>query len=177
VHLDRATLEAGLPRVRQSPQDRGTVELIVRRPAIVERERVAEALLSTIEGLVGDNWSKRPDPHTDLQLTLMNARAAALVAGHPDRWQLAGDQLYVELDLSDENIPPGTRLLIGSAVIEISEEPHTGCGKFSARFGVDALKFVNSEVGRELHLRGVNAKVIADGVVRSGDLVVRAEGF
>jgi hypothetical protein len=173
MHLDRATLEAGLPRVRESPRDRGRVEQIVRRPADGERELVSEAQLNTIEGLVGDNWSKRPEPLVDLQLTLMNARAAALVAGHPDRWQLAGDQLYVDLDLRGENVPPGTRLQVGSAVIEVTNEPHTGCGKFSARFGVEALKFVNTKLGRELNLRGINAKVIAGGVVRPRDQVVK----
>jgi MOSC domain-containing protein YiiM len=109
-----------------------------------------------------------------MQLTLMNVRSATLIAGAPDRRQLAGDQFFVDLDLSVENVPPGSRLKLGDATVEITEIPHRGCGKFSARFGVDALKFVNSEVGRELNLRGVNAKIIDGGVVRRGDAISKA---
>jgi MOSC domain-containing protein YiiM len=168
-------LEQGLDEVRESPKDTGTVELIARRPELDERELLEEAELDPAEGLVGDRWRKAGGrPKTDRQLTLMNARAAALVAGAPDRWALAGDQLYVDFDLSDENVPPGTRLRVGSALIEITAEPHLGCGKFSRRFGVDALKLVNSEVGRALHLRGVNARVITGGAVRKGDRISRA---
>jgi hypothetical protein len=143
-----ATLEGGLDGVRRSPKDRGRVELIVRRPAENEREALAEATLDTDDGLVGDSWRRRgsaangDSPDRRRQLTLMNARAAALVAGDADRWQLAGDQLYVDLDLSCENLPPGTRLAAGSAIIEVTDLPHRGCGKFASRFGVDALKFV-----------------------------------
>src|SRR5690606_22235095 len=100
-------------------------------------------------------------------------RAAALVARTRDRWALAGDQLYVDLDLSDDNLPPGTRLAIGSAVLEVSPAPHRGCKKFMARFGLDALRFVNSEQGYALHLRGINATVAQSGVVRAGDLVTK----
>jgi hypothetical protein len=164
-HLDFASLEAGLEEIRGSPADSGRLELIVRRPAENEREVLAEAELDPIEGLVGDRGS----PNPKLQLTLMNARLAALVAGDPERRALAGDQLYVDFDLSTANVPAGTRLTVGSATIEITDEPHTGCGKFAARFGVDALKFVNSAVGRELNLRGVNAKVVAGGPIRTGD--------
>ncbi len=175
-------LQAGLDHVRASPFDRGRIELIVRRPAENEREVLHEATLDTIDGLVGDTWKLRPSsltgnrgPHPDLQLTLMNARVTALIAQTPDRWQLAGDQLYVDFDLSIRNLPPGTQLAIGpSALIEITDKPHTGCSKFTKRFGVDAMKFVNSTVGRELHMRGVNAKVIAAGVVTVGDLVAKA---
>jgi MOSC domain-containing protein YiiM len=177
AHLELPTLEAGLDEVRLSPADAGRVELIVRRPAEDEREVLVEGQLSTEVGLVGDKWSiarggKPPNP--DAQLTLMNARAAALVAGGPDHGGLAGDQLYVDLDLSQENLPPGTRLAIGSAVVEVSAEPHTGCGKFARRFGVDALKFVNTKHGRELRLRGMNTKVIVGGVVRPGDVITKA---
>jgi MOSC domain-containing protein YiiM len=167
AHLDPAALEAGLDEIRRSPQDRGTVELIVRRPAVEEREVLEEAEIDPVEGLVGDRGSANPD----LQITLMNARVAALVADDPERRQLAGDQLYVDFDLSRANVPPGTRLDVGSATLEISEQPHTGCGKFAKRFGVDALKFVNSKVGRELNLRGVNARVVAGGRVRPGDRI------
>jgi MOSC domain-containing protein YiiM len=108
-----------------------------------------------------------------MQLNIMNARAIALIAQSKDRWPLAGDQLFIDLDLSADNLPPGTRLALGSAVIEITEQPHTGCGKFSSRFGTDAMKFVNSTVGRQLHLRGVNARVVQSGVIRLGDLATK----
>jgi hypothetical protein len=164
--------------VRSSPRDRGRVELITRRPEVDVREVVDEATLDPERGLVGDNWETKPSlatgaPNPLAQLTLMNARATALVAGERERWPLAGDQLYVDLDLSYENLPPGTRLSVGEAVIEVTGEPHLGCGKFAARFGVDALKLVNSAVGRELNLRGVNARVISGGTVRTGDAIAK----
>jgi hypothetical protein len=165
-------LESGLPEVRAAPVDNGTVELIVRRPAEEEREVLDEALLDTVEGLVGDRW----DPelkNPDTALTLMNARVTALVAGPRARWPLAGDQLYVDLDISYANLPPGTRLSVGEAVIEVTPEPHLGCGKFVRRFGVHAQKLVNSPVGRELNLRGINARVVRAGVVRRGDRIVK----
>jgi hypothetical protein len=180
-HFDLATLEAGLDQIRNSPKDAGRVELICRRPQTEQREVIDEAVLETGQGLVGDNWLTRGSKstadgsaHPDMQLTLMNVRSATLIAGAPDRRQLAGDQFFVDLDLSVENVPPGSRLKLGDATVEITEIPHRGCGKFSARFGVDALKFVNSEVGRELNLRGVNAKIIDGGVVRRGDAVSKA---
>lgn len=179
-HVELTALEAGLDHIRNSPKDSGTIELIVRRPAVDEREVLAEAVLDIAEGLVGDRWtapagSPGPDgsPSRATQLTLMNARVAALVAGDPDRWQLAGDQLFVDLDLSKANLPPGTRLAAGAALIEITDEPHTGCGKFAARFGVDAQRFINSHNGRELNLRGVNAMVISAGLLRRGDTIRR----
>jgi hypothetical protein len=180
-HFDLATLEAGLDQIRASPNDAGHVELICRRPQTEQREVIDEVVLDTEQGLVGDNWLTRgsksmPDgsAHPDMQLTLMNVRSATLIAGPPERRRLAGDQFFVDLDLSIQNIPPGSRLKLGDATIEITEIPHRGCGKFSARFGVDALKFVNSKVGRELNLRGVNARVVDGGVVRRGDAIVKA---
>ena len=180
-HLTATALEAGLGEIRRSPADHGRVELIVRRPAENERDVLLEGALDAAEGLVGDTWQERGSggtsdgsPHPDKQLTMMNARAAALVAGQTDRWGLAGDQLYVDLDLSYGNIPPGTRLEMGSAVIEVTDQPHRGCKKFAARFGRDALQFVNSPTGRELNLRGVNAKVVVPGTVRVGDVVRKA---
>ena len=176
THLATDDLHAGLDHVRRSPKDGGRVELIVRRPAENEREEVEEATLDRQEGLVGDTWpvriSKRtgegPDP--DRQLTVMNARAATLVAGADEHGGLAGDQVYVDLDLSYDNIPPGTRLELGTAVIEVTAAPHRGCAKFAARFGKDALRFVNSIVGQELNLRGINARVVRAGIIRVGDV-------
>ncbi|MBV8160619.1 MAG: MOSC domain-containing protein [Acidimicrobiia bacterium] len=179
THLATPDLQAGLEHVRSSPKDNGVVELIVRRPAEGQREVVSEARLDRTRGLVGDGWHVRRSPRTgdgpdpERQLTLMNARAAALVAGTADHGGLAGDQVYVDLDLGYANIPPGTRLQLGTAVIEVSAAPHTGCAKFRSRFGADALRFVNSDVGRELNLRGINAMIVVAGTVRTGDAVRR----
>jgi MOSC domain-containing protein YiiM len=169
-YVSAALLESGLDEIRRSPSGEGRVELIVRRPAKNEREAVPEAMLDCAEGLIGDTWAEGT-AHPDTQLTLMNARVALLVAGEADRRQLAGDQLYVDFDLSQENIPSGTRLELGSAVVEITSPPHLGCNKFAERFGPDARRFVNSPVGRELRLRGVNARVVVAGIVRVGDRV------
>jgi len=177
TYLATDDLHAGLDHIRSSPRDDGRVELMVRRPAENEREVVEEARLDLADGLIGDTWTVRisqrtgvgPDP--ERQLTLMNARAAALVAGTAEHGGLAGDQVYIDLDLSYDNIPPGTRLQLGTALIEVSPAPHRGCAKFAARFGKDALRFVNSDVGQELNLRGVNAKVVVAGTVRTGDVV------
>jgi hypothetical protein len=177
-HVGLATLERGLDEIRRSPSDRGLIDLIVRRPAIGERELLAEATIDEAVGIVGDCWHWKPSskttdggPNPGAQVTLMNSRVASLVAGEPERRALAGDQLYVDMELSERNLPPGTRLRAGSALIEITAVPHRGCGKFTKRFGVDAAKFVNSKVGRELNLRGVNARVVERGTVRVGDLV------
>jgi MOSC domain-containing protein YiiM len=169
-HPSAATLEAGLDDIRGAPADDGRVELIVRRPAMGERELLAEAQLDPARGLVGDTWIDR-SPQRDRQLTLMNARVARLVAGGVERAPLAGDQLYVDLDLSEANLPAGSRLQVGSAVVEITAEPHRGCQKFTQRFGLAALRFVNSDVGCELRLRGANARVVVPGTVRAGDAI------
>jgi MOSC domain-containing protein YiiM len=178
-HLTQDELEAGLPEILASPRDSGAIKLIVQRPAVNERQSVESGELDVEQGLVGDNWKARgsgamPDrsAHPDMQLTIMNARAAALVAQDPERWALAGDQFYVDLDLSTENLPAGSRLHIGDAVVEVTAEPHTGCVKFLKRFGRDAMKFVNSELGCKLNLRGINARVIKGGKVTTDDVVV-----
>lgn len=171
-------LEAGLDGITASPTDGGVVEMIVRRPDIGAREILQEGQLGLIEGLVGDNWQRRSSrrtadgtPHPDMQLNLMNSRVAALVAQDKSRWHLAGDQLFVDFDLSARNVPPGTRLAIGSAVIEVTAQPHTGCAKFVERFGLDAMKFVNSRERQDLNLRGVNARVVRPGTLRVGDTI------
>ena len=177
-HLTTVELEAGLAEVGRSPQDEGVLELVVARPGVGEREVLEAGDLSQGEGLVGDNWRLRRSsrtangsPHPDMQLNVMNARVVALLAQTKSRWPLAGDQLFVDFDLSAENVPPGTRLAIGAAVIELTDQPHPGCGKFVERFGVDAMKFVNSMLGRRLQLRGVNARVVQSGRIQVGDPV------
>ncbi|HEY7181941.1 MAG TPA: MOSC domain-containing protein [Blastocatellia bacterium] len=177
-HLTTAELEAGLDSIRRSPKDEGAIAMIVRRPQVDAREVLEEGELDLAEGLLGDTWkvrgsSRTPDgsAHPDMQLNIINARVIALLAREKDRWPLAGDQLFIDLDVSSENLPPGTRLALGAAVIEVTDQPHTGCKKFAARFGLDALKFVNSPLGRQLRLRGVNARVTKPGVIRVGDLV------
>ena len=177
-HRTAEELTAALDEIRQSPSATGTVELIVRRPAEDERELLDEGMLDLEEGLIGDVWKtrgsrSRPDgsANPDAQLTLMNVRAADVIAVTPERKPLAGDQFFVDLDLSIDNLPPGTKLSLGDAVVEVTAEPHTGCAKFSARFGTEALKFVNKSPGRELRLRGVNARVVTPGAVRVGDAI------
>ena len=178
IQRTRTELEGALPHMREAPADGGTLQMIVRRPAVNEREVLDEAMLDLEDGLSGDTWNRRgssrtPDgsPHPGMQLTLMNTRVIDFLTGGREHWPLAGDQLYVDMDLSTTNLPPGTRLAIGGAVVEVSAMPHTGCDKFVARFGLDAMKFVNSPLGRELNLRGINAFVVTPGLVRRGDSV------
>jgi hypothetical protein len=179
-HRSLAEIRDGLDLVRQSPRGAGTLELAVRRPSDGTREVLARAELDRETGLVGDNWSQRPSsrtpdnsPHPEMQLNVINARFVALIAG-PDRdaWALAGDQLYVDLDLSFDALPAGSRLAIGEqAVIEVTAQPHTGCAKFAARFGRDAHKFVWTDEAKNLRLRGLNARVIVAGTIEPGDTV------
>lgn len=180
VHRSTEELEAGLELVRASPAEDGTLEMIVCRPAEDERVVLEEGRLDPGTGLEGDSWRARGSTSTpdgsanpEAQLTVMSSRVAALVAGTEDHGGLAGDQLYVDLDLSEETMPAGTRLEIGEAVIELTEKPHRGCEKFAARFGQDALRFVNTGEGRRLRLRGRNARVVVPGLIRRGDEVHR----
>ena len=180
THLTTAQLEAGIEYVLQAPADRGTLVKVVRRPDVERREIAEEGVLDTDLGLVGDNWKARgststPDGSANpvAQITVMNSRFLSLIAQSEERWELAGDQLIVDLDLSMENLPSGTRLSIGSAVLEISEKPHTGCAKFSARFGQDALRYVSTPSGREQRLRGVNTRIVQSGTIRVGDTLAK----
>ncbi|HMP65526.1 MAG TPA: hypothetical protein PKD11_08060 [Pyrinomonadaceae bacterium] len=178
-HLTLAEIEAGIDDVLDSPKDVGVLEMIVRRPAVNEREVLESGYLDVETGLVGDNWLTRGSSRTDnglghpeMQLNVMNYRYALLIAGSRERVQLAGDQLFVDLDLSEANVPPGTRLKIGNTVIEVTSIPHLGCKKFVERFGLEAMKFANSEFGREHHLRGINAKVVAGGHIAVGSSLI-----
>jgi hypothetical protein len=170
-HRTRDELSVGLEHVRDAPSDAGTLELIVGRPAVDERLILASAELDVDRGLVADRWSRGSKPNPKSQLTVMNVRATELVAGDRSRWPLAGDQLYIDFDLSGENIPPGTRLAIGSAVIEVSDQPHLGCEKFAARFGQVAREFANSPEGTAVSFRGINTRVVQSGTVHVGDSV------
>jgi MOSC domain-containing protein YiiM len=178
LHATRESLDARLPDLRALGTDEGTLELIVVRPREGVRETPDTAELTIEDGLVGDRWH----PHVDgdgrvvrgNQLTIASIHVLGLIADE-ERWPLAGDNLLVSMGLDKESLPTGRRLAIGdTVVVQISEEPHTGCAKYSARFGSDALKFVNSPEGRELRLRGVNAHVIVPGTIAAGDAVRRS---
>ena len=180
THRSTAELDAQLDYVRAAPADVGELQLIVSRPGPGERAALDAGQLDAAIGLVGDNWfvrgnAKMPDGLADpeAQLTLMNVRAAEAVAGERGLWALAGDQLYADFDISIENLPAGTRLALGAAMLEISAKPHTGCPKFTQRFGLDAMRWVNSPEGKALRLRGVNCKVIEGGPIALGDTITK----
>lgn len=179
-HLTMEELESGLGEIKKSPLDRGILELIVCRPAENEREVLEEGTLNLELGLIGDNWKTRGSSrttdgfgHPDMQINIMNSRIISLLAQEKKYWKLAGDQLYIDLNLSDENLPTGSKLKIGSAVVEVTPIPHNGCKKFTERFGINAVRFVNSPIGKELHLRGINAKVAEEGIIKVGDIVTK----
>lgn len=182
LHRTRDQIEAGLGEVRASPRGTGSVEMIVARPSEGDRSVLVEAAFTIEEGLVGDSWSLRPTrtgpgggPDPQRQVTLMNARYLDLIAGTRQRWPLAGDQLLVDLDLSTDHLAPGDRLALGTVVLEVTAPPHTGCSGFMARFGKDALAVAGDRSLRHLNLRGIHARVVASGTVRTGDDVTKIE--
>ena len=171
-------LQTQLNHIQESPKDTGSVLLIVRRPATEERELISQGRLIPASGLEGDNWRERgstsmPDgsANPEAEITLMNTRVIQALTQDETRWALAGDQFFVDFDLSEENIPAGTRLALGSAIVEVSPLPHNGCKKFSERFGVDALKFISMAENKPMRMRGINAKIIQAGDVKQGDLI------
>ena len=178
--VTQTELEAGLAVVGNSPQDGGTVEMIVARPTIDERRILESAEIDLVAGMVGDNWLARGSSqtedgsaHPEAQITLMNSRIIQLLAQDQSRWPIAGDQFYVDFDISVENLPPGQRIAIGTAILEATEKPHTGCAKFTARFGHDAIRFVNSPEGLAMRRRGINMRVIQPGTVHLGDKITK----
>lgn len=180
MHRSISDLTEALEYILGAPESQGNVEMIAIRPGEDQRELIPAGKLDPDLGLVGDNWKARGNRHTEdgkadrkAQLTLMNSRVIEHVAGSRDRWALAGDQVYVDMDLSIENLPPGTRLRVGDAIIEVSDTPHTGCKKFASRFGAEALRFVNIGVGRESRFRGMNAFVVQGGEFGVGSPVVK----
>jgi hypothetical protein len=184
-HVPRDLLDAAVDLIRQSPSSEGRIELIVRRPAVGAREVLQQAQLTIEGGLAGDNWSKRwsgkeeeLQRHQDMQINLMNSRVIDVIAGGDQSlWPLAGDQFFVDFDLSINNLPAGTKLQVGEAVLEVTAEPHLGCRKFKQRFGKDAVMFVNSDEAKLLNLRGINARVISPGVVTHGGVISKLAPF
>ena len=179
-HLTLAELNAGLPGILASPADNGTLRAIVIRPEKKERADLDTCEISLALGTHGDHWARGcwkstedGQPHPDVQICLMNARCIGLIAQERANWPPAGDNLFIDMDLTPANTPPGTRLAIGSALIEITDTPHNGCASFIERYGRDACIFVNTGEGNKLRLRGIYARVVQDGRVSTGDQVVK----
>jgi hypothetical protein len=180
IHKNLQTLIDGSEYIKEAPSNQGVLQLIVARPAEDQRKELEQATLDIDQGLVGDNWRNRSSSrtadgsaHPDMQITLMNSRVIELICQQKSDWQMAGDQLYADIDVSQENMPPGTKLAIGESELEVTDQPHTGCKKFSTRFGIDALKFISDKEGKSRQMRGIYLKVIKNGVIKTGDLVTK----
>lgn len=180
AHRTLAELEAAVPALAASPRGRGTLEMIVVRPAVDERDTPATAICTIEGGIAGDDWAARGSGHTDdgranpdQQIAVMNARYLDLIAGGRERWPLAGDQLVVDLDLSEDHLQAGDRLRVGEVELAVTPHPHNGCAKFRDRFGVDAVRFANGPTGRHLHLRGIYVRVVVPGTLHVGDVIER----
>ncbi len=181
-HLDMAELNAGLPDILASPGNGGVVRGIVVRPAKKMRRELETAEVSLARGMYGDHWehgcwksTEDGRPHPDVQICIMNARCIDLIAQERSNWAPAGDNLFIDMDLSPENLPPGTRVGLGSAILEITDTPHNGCAQFIARYGRDACVFVNTGEGKRLRLRGIYGRVVRDGRVSVGDRVTKLD--
>jgi MOSC domain-containing protein YiiM len=181
-HLSALELEPGLADVLESPADNGRLESIFVRPAPNERRALTAAQLSPDRGIDGDRWvhdgshaSKGGAPNPRSQVSLMNSRYLRTIAGEEDAMCLAGDNLVVDFDLSEANLPAGSQLAIGDVVIiEITDLSHTGCGKFQNRYGKEVREFTNNERGKSLHLRGRYARIVTGGAINVGDAVRKA---
>lgn len=181
MHLTSDQITRRLDHIAAAPRDGGRLEMIVARPGVDERTTPERATCTVTAGLDGDNWIDRPSKHTDdgsadpeRQLTLMSARYLDLIAnGDRSCWPLAGDQLIVDLDLSDDNLAAGDRLAIGTVELEVTAAPHNGCAKFADRFGKDAVRVANSPEGKRAHLRGIYVRVVTDGELAVGDIIQR----
>ena len=178
--LERRDFDASLSDIDAAPADLGRLVRIVRRPAVDQRELVDTARLDPVVGLVGDSWQARgsratPDGSADpeAQLTVISTRVLQALEPDESRWPEAGDQLYVDLDLRVDTLPAGSRLAIGGAVIEVSAKPHNGCEKFAARFGIDALAWISTPVGKAHRMRGLNARIVEGGTIAVGDVIRR----
>ncbi len=176
-------LQNGFDHITQSPSDQGSLQLIVARPEVDSRTELDHGVLDETEGLIGDNWAARGSSktedgsaHPEMQINIMNSRAIELITQNKADWKTAGDQLFVDFNLSKDNVPPGTKLAVGDAILEVTSVPHTGCKKFSARFGVDAVKFISSSKGKQWQLRGINARVVKSGSIQIGDQFSKISG-
>ena len=177
-HLNREELQAGLPHILASPDDDGVLEAIVVRPVSEERREVTQCRLTLAGGVESDHWAngcwkstESGDPHPDVQICIMNARCIGLIAQERENWAPAGDNLFIDMNLTPDNMPPGQRIAVGSVILEITDTPHKGCAKFIRRYGRDACVFVNTGDGDRYKLRGIYARVVQDGTVRTGDRV------
>jgi MOSC domain-containing protein YiiM len=167
-HLSLDALEDGLAALPPPPRDRGRVTLIVRRRADGVRETPARVELTRERGVPGDRWQRLQPDAPQMQLAVMQQDLAELIAnGQP--LSLFGDNLFVDLDLSAANLPFGSQIRVGSAIVEMTPEPHDGCHKFAGRFGNDALRFVATKATRAENRRGVYWTTIEAGEVAVGD--------